>query len=79
MILKMLFLKLSNAGMSFGKEIFIWRSHINNEILSTSKQVQIIDKKNFVIATLNANSKMVIVYIAIQEQEKIPMHSEKQA
>ena len=37
------------------------------------------DKKDFVIVALDANSETFVVYLAIQEQKKMPVHSEKQA
>ena len=78
-ILGMLFLKLSNADMSFSKETLAWRTYITNEALPIIEQVQIINKKNFVIAALDANSEMFIVHVVIQEQEKILVHSKRQA
>ena len=38
-ILGMLFLKISNAGMAFSKKTLMWKSYINNKALSTIKQV----------------------------------------
>ena len=64
-ILRMLFLKLSNADMSCGKKTLIKKTYTTNKALSTTKQVQIINKKDFVITALDANNKMFIVYIAI--------------
>ena len=78
-ILGMLFLKLSNANVSFDEKILTWRTYTINKVLSTTKQVQIIDKKNFVIAALHANNKTFVVHMAIREQEKMPVHFEKQA
>ena len=78
-ILKMLFLKLSNANISFGKKILMWRIYTTNKALSTIERVQIINKKNFVIAVLDADSKTFVVYIAIQEQKEMPVYSKKQA
>ena len=51
-ILGMPFLKLSNADVSFGKEIFTWKIYTTNKALPTTKQVQLINKKNFVIVAL---------------------------
>ena len=75
----MLFLKISNANVSFDKKILTWKTYTTNKALPTTEQVQIINKKNFVIAALNANSKTFVVYVAIWEREKMPMHSKKQA
>ena len=77
-ILKMLFLKLSNTNMSFDKKTLMWRTYTINKALSTTKQVQIIDKKDFVIVALNINSETFVIYVAIQEQKEISMASKRQ-
>ena len=38
---------------------------MTNKALLTTKQAQIIDKKDFIIVVLNANSKTFMVYIYI--------------
>ena len=38
-VLRMLFFKISNADMSFGKKTLTWRSYITNKALPTTKQV----------------------------------------
>ena len=75
----MLFLKTSNADVLFGEKILTWKTYIINKALPTTKQVQIIDKKDFVIAALNADSKTFMVHMAIQEQEGMLVHFERQA
>ena len=64
MILKMFFLKLSNADMSFSDETLMWRTYTINKALSITEQVQIIYKKNLVIVALDVNSKTFVVHIA---------------
>ena len=78
-ILKMLFLKLSNADVLFDEKIFTWKIYITNKALLTNKQVQIIDKKDFIIAALDANSKTFVIHVVIWKQEKMPMHSKNWA
>ena len=78
-ILGMLFLKISNADVSFGERTLIWRTYTINEALSTTKQVQIVDLKEFVIAALDVNSETFMIHVAIWEREKMPVHSKKQA
>ena len=78
-ILAMLFLKLNNANMSFGKKTFMWKTYIINKALSITKQVQIINKKDFVIVVLDADSKIFMMYMAIYKWEKILIYSKKQA
>ena len=63
----MLFLKLSNANMLFGKRILIWKFYITNKILPTSKRVQLIDPKEFVIVALDVDSKTFVMHVAIQK------------
>ena len=43
------------------------------------KQVQIVNSKKFVIAALSANSKIFVIHVAIQKQEKMLIHFKKQA
>ena len=78
-ILGMLFLKISNANVSFGEETLTWKTYTINKALPTTKQVQIINKKDFIIAALDADSKMFMVHVAIQKREEMLVHSEKQA
>ena len=57
--------------MLFDKKILTWRTYTTNKVLSTTKQVQIIDKKNFIIVALDANSETFMMHMAIKEQEKM--------
>ena len=63
----MFFLKLSNIDVSFGKKTLVWKTYIINKALFATKQVQFINKKDFVIAAVDANSKMFVMYMAIQK------------
>ena len=65
--------------MLFGKGIFIWKTYITNKALSIIEQVYIVDKKDFVIMVLNADSKTFIMHVAIRKQEVIPVHSKEHA
>ena len=78
-ILGMFFLKLSNADVSFDKGTLTWRTYTNNKALPTTKQVQIIDKKDFIIAVLDTNSEIFVVHVVIREREKMPVYSKRQA
>ena len=75
----MSFLKMSNADVLFDKKIFIWKIYITNKALPISGQVTIVISEEFVIVTLDVNSKTFMVHVAIWEQEKMLMHSKKQA
>ena len=79
MILRILFLKTHNINILFGKGTLIQKSYITNKALLTTKQIQIVNLEKFVIAVLNVNNKTFVIYMTIQEQEKIPIHSTKQA
>ena len=66
-ILGIFFLKFSNMNMSFNEETFTWRTYTTNKALPTTKQVQIINKKDFIIAALDTNNEMFIVHMTIQK------------
>ena len=66
-ILGMPFLKFSNADILFREEILMWRIYTTNKALPIIERVQIIDKKDFVIAALDVDSKMFVMYVAIRE------------
>ena len=59
------FLKISNVDMSFNEETLTWKFYITNEALFITKQVQIIDLKEFIIVALDVNNKTFVVYMAI--------------
>ena len=46
-----------------------------NKALFTIKQIQIINKKDFVIVALDINSKLFVVYIIIKKQKEIIIYS----
>ena len=51
--------------MSFGKETLMWKSYTTNEVLSTIKQVQLIDLKEIIIAAFDLDSKTFVVHMVI--------------
>ena len=75
----MRFLKISNANVSFSKKTLTWKTYTTNKALPITKQVQIINKKDFVIAALDANSETFVMHVAIRKQKEMPVHSKKQA
>ena len=76
-ILVMLFLKLGNADVLFDERTLTKRTYTNNEALTTTEQIQIIDKKDFIIAVLNADSETFVMHVTIREQKKMPVHSKR--
>ena len=75
----MLLLKISNADVSFGQKTLMSKFYTIIKVLSSTKPVQLIDLKKFVIAALDVDSKTFIVHIAIRKQEKMPVHLNKRA
>ena len=76
-ILEMPFLKISNADVAFAEETLMWKFYTTHKALPTTKQVQLVDPTEFVIAALDAGSKTFVVHVAIKEREEMPMHSER--
>ena len=79
MILGMPFLKISNADMAFGKRPLMWKSYTTNKALLTTKQVQLVDPKEFVIAALDADSETFVEHVAIQKREEMVMDPDRKA
>ena len=65
--------------MLFDKRTLTWKTYTTNKALPTTKRVQINDKKDFVIATLDADSETFVIHVAFWKRKKMPMHSKKQA
>ena len=76
---EMPFLKISNVDVLFGEKIFTWRIYTTNEALPTTEQVKIVNSKKFIIAALDVNNKIFVVYMAIQKWKEMPMHFKRQA
>ena len=66
-VLGMPFLAFSNVDIQFAEKELIWRSYTAAEALSTTKWVELIDKKEFAKATLDEESETFVVHIAILE------------
>ena len=58
------FLALSNANIQFAEKELTWRSYTAAEALSTTKRVELIDKKEFAKAALDEESKTFVVHVA---------------
>ena len=78
-VLEMTFLKISNANVAFDEEILTLKSYTTNKALPTTEQIQLVDPKEFIIAALGMDSETFVVYMAIREWEKMPVHAERQA
>ena len=64
-ILGMLFLKISNADMTFSEKTFMWKFYTTNKTLLTIEQVQIVNPKEFVIEALIIDNKTFVIDMAI--------------
>ena len=65
MIIKIFFLKIRNANILFNKETLIWIFYTTNKALHHTKQVQIVNLKEFIIAAFDASNKMFMAHITI--------------
>ncbi len=63
-ILKMLFLTMSNADIDFQVQDLQWRFYITRDILPTTRQVELIGKKKFAIVAFDPEHKAFIVHVA---------------
>ncbi len=63
-VLRILFLTMSNADVDFQARNWQWRSYTIGDILPTTRQVELIGKKEFTIAVLDPEYKTFIVYVA---------------
>ena len=64
-VLGMFFLKISNADVAFGEGTLTWKSYTTNKALPTTKQVQLVGPKEFIIAALDADSETLVMHVAI--------------
>ena len=65
--------------MTFGEGTLMWKSYITIKALPTTKQVQLVNPKEFVIAALDRDSETFVVHIDIWEWEEIVMDLGKKA
>lgn len=57
----------------------MWRSYTTIKDLATTKRVQIIKKKDIIIAALDIDNLIIVMYIAIPEWEEITINPVKKA
>ena len=70
-ILGISFIKISNANIAFGQGTLTWKLYTTNETLPITKQVQLVDPKEFVIAALDVDSENFVMHVAIREREEM--------
>ena len=71
MVLEMLFLTFSKADIRFKERELVWRTYTAVEALPTIKRVEIIDKREFALAALNANDETFVVHAATLAEPSI--------
>ncbi len=63
-MLRMPCLTLSNTDINFQARDLQWRSYTTGDVLSTTKQVKLIGKKEFALVALNLEHETFIVHVA---------------
>lgn len=63
MVLDMPFLSFNNANIQFIEKKFTWKFYFTTKTLSTTKLVELINKKEFAKIVLNKESETLIVYV----------------
>ena len=61
------FFTFSNADIQFAEKELIWRFYTAAQALTTTKQVELIDNKEFAEAALNKESETFVIYVAALE------------
>ena len=78
-VLGMLFVTFSRVDIWFTEQKFVWRTDMTAKALPTTKRVEIINKKKFAAASLNADDEIFVVHIAtLAEATTIPIHTSYQ-
>ncbi len=63
-VLGMSFLTISNTDVDFQAQDLQWRFYITGDILLTTRQIELIGKKEFAIAALDLKYKVFVIYVA---------------
>ena len=66
------FLTLSNADVQFVEKKLTWRFYITSKALSTTKRIELIDKKEFAKVALNENFETFVVHVTFFKLEIYP-------
>ncbi len=79
-VLGMLFLTMSNADVDFQARDLQWRSYTTGEVLPTTKQVELIGKKEFAAAALDPEHEAFVVHVAaLNADSNNEVHPSKRA
>ncbi len=63
-VLGMSFLIISNADVDFQARDLQWRSYTTGDVLPTTRQVELIGKKEFAVTALNPKYEAFVVHVA---------------
>ncbi len=63
-VLRMLFLTMSNADVDFQARNLQWRSYTTGEVLPIIRQVELIEKKEFTAAALEPEYEAFVIHVA---------------
>ena len=63
-VLGMLFLTMSNIDIDFQARNLQWRSYTTGDVFSTTRQVELIGKKEFPVAALDPKHEAFIIHVA---------------
>ncbi len=64
MFLGMFFLTLSEAKVRFASKKLVRRSYTAKDAIPTTTQIEIIDKKKFVVAAMDPQNKIFMVHVS---------------
>ena len=79
-VLGMLFLTFSKADIQFAERKLVWRTYTVAEALSTTRRVEIIDKREFAVSVLNTDNETFVVHVAaLAKPTTMPIHPSCQA
>ena len=63
-VLRMLFLTLSNVDIQFAEKELTWRSYTVKKALPTTQKIELINKKEFAKAALDENIEVFVVHVS---------------
>ena len=79
-VLEMFFLTMNNADIDFQAQDLQWRSYTTRDILLTTKQIELIEKNEFITAAFDSEYKVFIVHAAVLSIDSSDeMHLSKRA
>lgn len=78
-VLGMPFLTFSNADIQFAEKEFTWRFYIVAEALPTTKQVELINKKESAKVALDEESEIFMVHVAALQAPEMTIYPSQTA